>query len=516
MKSFRIVLLLSLVWGYPSLARADTVTDWNEVTLQAIRTTITSPPRAARALAMVHVAIFDAVNVITRGYQPYLMDTTVSVQTSREAAAAQAAYTVLVTLYPAQQVMFDAARAQSLAAVPDGPAKTAGIALGETAGANVLTWRNTDGSEVNVPYTPGTAPGDWQPTPPAFAPALLPQWPYVTPFAMTSGDQFRSSGPPALDSLEYALDFTEVKNLGAAQSTARTAEQTHIALFWADGAGTVTPPGHWNRIAQTVAAAQHKTLGENARLFALLNMALADAAICAWDMKYIYDLWRPVTAIRQAELDGNPATDPDPSWTSLLVTPPFPTYVSGHSTFSGAAATVLARFFGTDQIAFTDVSQGVAGSRSFTNFSEAADEAGRSRIYGGIHYEFDNQDGQTGGRALGAWVSEQYLQPTPALAIAHLQRETTATTIPEPRKHLLVKVLDNVLHSLELGLKQSNAGKRGAARQRYKTTKQRLKHYLAIVRGLEQRGRILPDVAAGLRMATAEVIAQVERLITSL
>lgn len=516
MRLSRFILILSLCCGLSYTASADIVTDWNTVTLQTIRAAATPPPRAARVLAMVHVAIFDAVNTITRGHRPYLVDTNVSLDTSREAAVAQAAYTVLINLYPAQQAAFDVALAQSLAAVPDRVAKTAGIALGETVGASVLTWRNMDGSEMTVPYAPGGNPGDWLPTPPGFAPALFPQWPLVAPFAMSRGDQFRSAGPPRLHSLEYTLDFNEVKNLGSAQSVARTEDQTHIALFWADGAGTVTPPGHWNRIAQTVAATHKTTLGENARLFALLNIALADAAICAWDMKYMTNLWRPVTAIRQADLDGNPDTEADPSWTSLLVTPPFPTYVSGHSAFSAAAAKILALFFGTDQIAFTDHSEGVDGSRSFTSFSEAANEAGRSRIYGGIHYEFDNQDGQTGGRLVGALVYSHYLQPTLAAAVAHLQSETAAATMPERHKQLLMEILDNAHRSLELGLKQLQAGKRTAARLRLRTTKYRIAHYLTVLHRLEERGQVGPEIAAALQIAADEIQVQLTRLITSL
>src|SRR5205085_8329625 len=201
--------------------------------------------------------------------------------------------------------------------------------------------------------------------------------------------QFRPPGPPSLDSERYAVDYEEVKELGAAVGSTRTVEQTEIALFWADGAGTETPPGHWNSIAQIIATAQGNTLEENARLFALLNIAMADAAICAWDAKYTFHFWRPVTAINYAE--------PELNWASFIVTPPFPDYVSGHSTFSGAAATVLASFYGSDNIAFTTGSDFLPGVyRSFNSFSAAASEAAASRIYGGIHFRAAVEDGVVG------------------------------------------------------------------------------------------------------------------------
>ena len=204
-----------------------------------------------------------------------------------------------------------------------------------------------------VPYTPRPGPGNWRPTPPGFLPPVHPNWPQVTPFALASGAQFRPAGPPALTSAEYTRNFNEVKALGALNSAVRTADETKIARFWLDGPGTATPPGHWNRIAQDVARAKGTTLAQNARLFALLNLAGADAGIACWDAKYVYDFWRQITAIREADTDGNPDTVADPNWTPLVTTPNHPSYPSGHATFSGAAATVLAAFFGTDDVAFT-------------------------------------------------------------------------------------------------------------------------------------------------------------------
>lgn len=394
---------------FASIKVTDAVLDWNATVLNAVAADRTTPPVAARTLAMVHVAIYDAVNAIDQTYSDYYVDAVAPEEASPEAAAAAAAHRILVDLYPAQTATFDTQLELSLAKVADGQSENDGIALGEFVADQILVWRSTDGSSDTTSYTPGTESGDWQPTPPGFLPALLPQWPSVMPFAMTSGDQFQPSGPPDLASAEYAAELNQVKELGSIDSTTRTADQTEIALFWADGAGTFTPPGHWNQIAQRVALAEDNTLSENARLFALLNIAEADAAIVAWDAKYEYDFWRPFTAIQEADTDGNSNTIADPNWTPLLVTPPFPEYVSGHSTFSGAAAAVLTSFFG-DNVSFTSSSLGTPGiSRSFDSFLEAASEAGLSRIYGGIHFASGNEDGLAAGTALGNYVSQNFL-----------------------------------------------------------------------------------------------------------
>ncbi|HEY7120060.1 MAG TPA: vanadium-dependent haloperoxidase, partial [Tepidisphaeraceae bacterium] len=231
----------------------------------------------------------------------------------------------------------------------------------------------------------------------------------VTPFVIKRGDQFKPPAPPKITSKQFTDDFARLQAIGASDSTTRTADQTQIALFWADGAGTATPPGHWNVIAQEIGAARHNTLAENARMLAMLDAALADAGIAAWDAKFTYNYVRPVTAIRNAADDGNPATQADPNWTPLIVTPPFPSYVSGHSTFSAAAAAALAGFFGTDRITFTSTSDAMPGvTRTFTRLSDAAAEAGISRIYGGIHWDFDNQAGLALGKALGRYVAKRF------------------------------------------------------------------------------------------------------------
>ena len=397
---------------------ADMVIQWNRIMLDAVRTVKPPPPAGARAMAMTSLAVFDAVNSIEGKYTSYLTKVSTSLATSKDAAVAQAAYKVLSALFPTYQANLDAQLATSLGTIADGASKSAGITLGNTVANTYLTSRATDGSSNVVTYTPGADPGDWQPTPPAFANPLLPQWPQVKPFAMKSGSQFRAPTPPTLTSATYARDLNQVMDLGSATSTSRTQEQTDIANFWAGGGGTATPPGQWNMIAQEVSESKCLTIGENARLFAMLNMALADAGISAWDTKYAFNMWRPITAIRNADLDGNAATTKDATWTPLLATPPFPTYTSGHSTFSGAAAAALGAFFGTDEVSFIARSEvsGVA-DRGFTSFREAAEEAGISRIYGGIHFNFDNTAGLAAGEKIGKLVASKFLTVKPTMEL---------------------------------------------------------------------------------------------------
>ncbi len=386
-------------------ARADVVTDWNNAALDAIRSNNTAPPIASRALAILHASIYDAVNGIARTHEPYLVRSAVQSSASREAAASAAAHSALVNLFPANGSSFDALHAAILATIPNGSRKAAGITWGEYVASQILAARANDGWNATVPQPGGSGPGIWVPTPPAFLPYALPQWGFVTPFAMNSSSQFRPTGPPSLDSQQYAADYDEVKDLGAAVGSTRTEEQSEIALFWADGAGTETPPGHWNSIAQIIGDAQGNTLEENARLFALLNIAMADAAICAWDAKYTFDFWRPVTAIAFAE--------PQLNWMSFIVTPPFPDYVSGHSTFSAAAATILPLFYGTEDLPFITGSDFLPGVyRSFATCLDAAGEAAVSRIYGGIHFRSASEDGLQAGINIGEWTATHYLLPT--------------------------------------------------------------------------------------------------------
>jgi hypothetical protein len=409
--------------GVATTSYADVITEWNAILLDTIRVDKTAPPVASRAMAMVHAAMYDAVvNTTGSHYQPYHVNGGAAPGTSATAAAASAAHSVLISLFPGQKDALDAKYAASLASMPDGSGKTKGVTFGQSVGSSVLALRANDGSGDVVNYIPGDQPGDWIPTPPGYLPAALPQWPKVTPFAMNSGDQFRGGGPPALDSAEYAAGYNYVKEIGRVDSAVRTADQTEVAHFWINGPGTATPPGHWNQIAAHVAQQQGTTLVESARLFAILNVSQADAAIVSWDSKYEYNHWRPVTGIQMGDLDGNDATEGDPDWLPLIVTPPFPAYTSGHSTFSASAAVVLGLFFGTDAIPFMIDSDGLPDTfRSFDGFWHAAEESGISRIYGGIHWDWDNVDALASGALLGEFVyANFFVVPAPSVGLVAL------------------------------------------------------------------------------------------------
>jgi hypothetical protein len=413
-------------------SRGDEVIEWNNAWLAAIRATGGPPCPISRAGAMLHVAIYDAVNSIERTHEPYVMFENVPATASKEAAVALAGHRMLSMLYGSNsslQAMFDQLRDAQLSAIPDGPDKIAGMNLGTTCANGIMSIRANDNSDLKVPYPLGGFPGDWQPTPPDYTyPPASPHWPLVTPWTLVRPDQFRPIGPCGFTSMWallaspcYAAQFQDVKAYGALNSTVRTAEQTLIARFWAnDRDGTYKPPGHLNDIAQVVAANNGNTMSQNARLFALLNLALADAGIVAWDAKYSTDIdfWRPITGIRHASVDGNPLTIQDRTWEPLSndpqvngFTPPFPAYTSGHATFGAAHAAVLEKFYRTDTMNYTISSDDTPGVfRAYTSFSQAALENGRSRIYLGVHWQFDADDGFQTGQELGHFVVANYLR----------------------------------------------------------------------------------------------------------
>lgn len=417
------------------IRKGDIVADWNSAALNVVRgwnavsndpyegrIVPSQPPMVARNLAMIQTAMFDAINAVSGTYHGYALDIAPQNGASSIAAAATAAYDVASSIYTAakERAIWDASLAESLATVPDGEAKTQGIALGKQAAAAMLAERANDLRDAVSTYTTVDVPGHWNRTAPDGLPPLLPQWPSLKPFALTTGSQFRPEAPPSLGSSEYAQAVDQVMSLGSVNSTTRTADQTQIALFWADGAGTATPAGHWNRIATDVLLDRSASLLENARTMALLNLAMADAGIASWDAKYHYDLWRPIDAIRKADQDGNASTVADPTWIPLLKTPPFPSYTSGHSTFSGAAASVLTALLG-DNVSFASsidpqnapsqrpLAEDQLFSRHFSSFNEAAAEAGMSRIYGGIHFSFDDVAGRELGRLAGEIVDTKLL-----------------------------------------------------------------------------------------------------------
>ncbi len=379
-------------------AGSDIVTQWN---LLMLSLNLAHGNMASRLQAMVHTAIYDTLTAFGGGYAPYQVTTPAPAGGSPEAAATAAAYQVLsmaVTM-PAQRALIQARYDDHLAAIADGPAETAGVAFGRSVGQAILALRADDGAmmAMMMPHPDGTAPGAWRRT--ASGEPMAPGWGQVTPWAMTAGNQFDQGGPPALTSAEYAADYQETQAWGSATSTLRTADQTATVMFWADH-----PFPKWYAVARDISQRENLSLAENARLFHLLSVAMADATIAVWDMKYNYSFWRPETAIHLGDTDGNDATLADPTWASLIPAPAFPEYLSGHSTNSAAAAKVLELFFGRGDYAFQLSAMGVPGTRAYTSFQQAAEECGRSRIYGGIHFQFSNQEALLAGSELGQYV----------------------------------------------------------------------------------------------------------------
>lgn len=368
----------------------DVVLYWNQI----LNTGLTgSPTVQSRGFAMVDVAIHDAVNAALGGPNKSYLGAIANPGGDVRAAASVAARNVLVALNPGKTAEFDAALASNLALIPDGAAKTNGIATGTLMAAATIALRSGDGSTNVVNYTPSGLIGRWAPTPPANTAASLPQWGGVTPWLITSGNQFRSGPPPALGNAEYTAAFNEVKDIGAFGSTTRSAEQTASAVFWNGAAGD----GPWVQAAIDASVASGKSTLQNASIFALLTTSAADAAIATWDSKYYFDYWRPITAIRAGDVDGNPLTIGDPNWLSLINAPPHPSYISAHSAVAGASADILATSFGN---AFNFCGTFSGNTRCWTSFSDAKDDAANSRLWGGIHWRFDNEAGLAVGQGI--------------------------------------------------------------------------------------------------------------------
>ena len=430
-----LVLMAALMLALPfTCTAAARVAEWNVTAVDATLMAGENPTVQSRALAVVQVAVHDALNAIERRFEPYALDDEVDSEASTDAAIATAARDALVGVIAVGTLPFtgfgsaeqqaaavafvDTAYAADLEMIPEGEAKTRGIAVGKAAAAVILAERLEDGATTFVPYTPGTEPGDWQPTPnpspadpPAPAdhlPAQLPGWGQVTPFVLPSSQKFQLDDPPALTSEHYARDYHEVQALGVKVSEVRTADQEEIARFWFGSS-----PVGWSQIARTVAADGRLDAWEQARVLALVNLAMADGVIAGFDTKYHVNRWRPITAIRAGETDGNEATVADPTWESLLNTPPHPDYPSTHAVQGGAASVVLRQVFGTDQVDFTATS-GVpfAGTmRTFTSFSEAAQENADSRVFAGVHFRSATTNGVKLGRQIGWFTVKHALRP---------------------------------------------------------------------------------------------------------
>lgn len=395
---------------------SDPIADWNQFSETAVKTAGHAPPVAALDFAIVHLAIYDAVESIDRRYRPY-SQAVPGAMGSLSAATAKAGHDVLVGLFPAQSAALDAEYSAFLAANEIDP-NDPGVAVGAQAAANILALRADDGRfpQNPPPFLGNTAIGQWRPTPsllpgppPSFAPGLTPWVASVTPFTMKSDSQFRVDPPPDLTSDTWAEDYNEIKALGSLSSTVRTAEQTDIGYFWADSG-----PVLWQNALRYISRNYLNDIGDAARMYALAETALADTQIACWDSKYFYNFWRPITAIRLGDQDGNPDTEVDPNWQPLINTPNFPEYPSGHASTSGAITRALGLFFGSDVLFFqmtTTNPNAVQKTRMFTRFSQAEDEVVNARVYVGIHYRNSDRVARAQGVRVANWIFKRYFLP---------------------------------------------------------------------------------------------------------
>ena len=412
--------------------------EWNAIASTAIMTTAAQPPHAAvLSLAMVQGAVYDAVNAIDGGHEPYLVAPPANSGESKEVAAATAAFRVLVGfpertptlpgLFPTQRSTLQPLYDASLSTAPNGPAKTGGIAVGEAAAAAMLTARENDGRGGDFKFLEGFDPGEWRLAPPQGPTGIVARDPapwvgFVKPFLVPNVEMLRSHGPNALRSAAYTEDFNEIKELGSLTSTKRTADQTAAAIFWQDSG-----PAIWNRVYRSLATSHGLDVVDSARLFAMTNLAAADGSIGCWNDKAYWSFWRPITAVRNAASDGNPATQADPNWLPLfdpsvpvsgppLVTPGFPDHPAGHTCISGATVQALRAFFGTDKVSFTAVSNKCSPApcpaRSFDRFSEALKEIIGARVWGGIHFRTADVQGAVLGKKVVHYMKKYYFEPT--------------------------------------------------------------------------------------------------------
>jgi hypothetical protein len=406
-KALAAVLYAALAFS-PAAANADAVSDWNGILVEIIKEQ--PPPFMNRFAAIMHLAVFEGVNAVTGDYDSYLGTIPAAPGASAEAAAVAAAHGVLRSYFPNQAASLDAARDSSLAKIPNGPAKDAGIATGEMAAAEMVAKRANDGSEPIEFYQPTSSePGEWQLTPDCPpSGGVFSHWSKVKPFVIRRADQFRADPPPALTSRKYARAYKEVKDVGGADSSERSEEMADIVQLYAAVGDAIL----WNPIAGQLAAAANGSLAENARMFALLNVALHDVAVALVDTKYHYAFWRPETAIRNGGADHNPRTEPDPSFKPFISTPCHPSYVSGHAATSYAVRAVLERIFGprghdivVSSPALPDV------TLRYSKLSDITADIDDARVYGGIHFRFDQENGEEQGGRVGAYVYKHILRP---------------------------------------------------------------------------------------------------------
>ena len=383
---------------------ADVIADWNEIALKTIVAVGQRPPDQSRSMTMAHVAMFDAVNAIDRRYTPYRFDARAPAGASGDAAAAAAARGVLVKLVPGQQAAIDKAFAASLAAVPDGAGKSAGIAIGEKAAEAILADRAGDGTDAPNTYRPYTSPGVYVPT----ALPLSSEWPKVRPFVMASPTQFRPGPPPALSSPLWERDYKEIKAVGGRASSTRMQEQTEVGRFWA-----LTGPASWNPVVRQLAASKPLSLVENARLFALVYLAATDSFVAVFDAKYAYNLWRPITAIRNGGLSGNGESERDAGWLPLVDTPMHPEYPCAHCISSASVGAVLESEFGTGTVAPISMTSPTAPgvTRKWVRISDYVSEVSNARVWSGVHYRNSAEVAEGMGRKIGALAVQSTLKP---------------------------------------------------------------------------------------------------------
>jgi hypothetical protein len=394
--------VVALAGSALSAKAMDEVLRWNEIAQQAVAAG--NAYVQSRSMAITQLAVLRALER-AEGSRAAGTGTT---EISSDAAVAAAAHAALSTLAPDSGATLDAALAAVRERVPNGPAEDEGVAVGEAAANAILAARAGDGWDATVEYAPSGAAGAWVPTPPAFAPALLPSWGKVTPFTLERPDQFRPAPPSSPASARYAAGLREVLEMGGETSDARPPEASRAAAFW-----TISAVQGWNPAARQVSTASRRSMGDNARLFALLNIAMADALIACFDAKYTYNTWRPVTAIRA----GVGQIEPVPDWLPLLVTPPFPAYPSGHACAAGAAQEVLEGSFGSEGHDITLTSTAVPGaSFTYASFAAIADQIDDARVYGGIHIREDQVAGRALGRAVARHAAATYARPAPSLA----------------------------------------------------------------------------------------------------
>jgi len=411
---FGLCMLMATLLVGPAMAKADPVLDWNVIAVNTAVANGQNPFAQARFAAIVQVAVFEAVDAITGDYRPYIGSIDAPHGASADAAAIQAAYRVLSTYFTASASTLDAARASSLASIPDGQAKVDGIATGDAAAYALIALRANDGSSPPQFKTPGPhVPGEWQatvscPIVNGVASGIAFQWQNVTPFGIRSAKEFLLAPPPALRSNEYAKTYNEVMTVGSLDSTDRPPDRSDVATYYA----ATSPTQAFNQAARQVAQEQMHSLSENARALALINMAINDSLVGAFFNKYHYNFWRPETAIREGDTDGNRKTNPDSNWLPFIVTPCFPSYPSNHGSAANAAAAVMRRLYGEAGHSMTLSNPAVPTIvLQYTSFKQITNDISDARVYGGIHFRTDQDAGALLGLTIGKEVYKHNLRP---------------------------------------------------------------------------------------------------------